>query len=315
MSSFRVWLTTLGALFGAACSLTTSVDGLTGGTAAGTGHNGPPGLFDGALPDGASGHVTDDGGPGPADSTIPGTGDDAAPTDSGAPSDTSIPPADAGDSAPPPFCAAHPGHVLCDDFDQSLQPWKDTTVNGSQGIDALSFTSAPNAYYATTTALPNTVVAQVERSRHFTTVPHAYHFEYSVRIDARDPSQSAALAAVEIFDWTTGQDDTISLTLYPGAAVAEEGYTSPGGGRLFKDYAFGRDLPNGTWMRVVSDVIFGASGARLTVTLDGAIVVANKLLMATTVTGQTDVFLGISYLQGPSSAWKVRYDDVIFDVN
>ncbi len=235
----------------------------------------------------------------------------------GGETDAAVKPADAStiEAGLSSFCASAGAHLVCDDFDQTPQNWSEQTIAGSQQIDTVSATSPPNAYAASTNELA-AGMAKAARSLTFPTPPSAYHFEYSLRVDARDTTSATALAAVTMKDAQTGSYYSGGIVLLGTGAVFEDVWVrSSGASESHERHPLARDIASGKWVRVVADVAFAASGATLSLKLDGVRLFERLALQPTTVTGQTSVTIGITYLAGPAPPWRVRYDDVVFDMN
>jgi hypothetical protein len=295
-----------GASTGAGCSLTTSYDDLVG-----------PSLADdagraegGALPTG--------GGAGDA-----GAAEDGGANDTGSPPtpDTGTPINPAADAAPDApvlgFCASQsPAHLLCDDFDETPpQGWNVDTSLGSQGVDGTASTSSPSSYLFTTQTLTNGSVAQIRRFLTIGRTPKSFHLEYDLRIDQRDATAGggAALASVEVYDASAGSAYTLDVAVHPNGSTLEENWQPSGSANTFRETSLTKTPTVGKWVRVGVDATFGVSPTA-TVTFDGAVVLDRVALQPSPTSGVTTVYLGVTYLKGPATSWKVRYDDVTFDM-
>lgn len=114
----------------AGCSAIASFDGLVEEQGA------TDGGVDGTARDGSS----------PADGSVSSA--DGSATDAGV-TDALPPTADAGDA---PYCATHPGHTFCDDFDPTSTlggRWTTTVHIGSAGVVTSGFVSPPRGMLAT----------------------------------------------------------------------------------------------------------------------------------------------------------------------
>ena len=215
------------------------------------------------------------------------------------------------------FCASQsPAHLLCDDFDETpIQGWNLDTVLGSQGVDGTASTSSPSSYLVTTQALTSSSVAQIRRFLTIGRTPKSFHLEYDLRIDQRDATAGggAALASVEVSDASAGSAYTLDVAVHPSGSTLEENWQPSVSVNTFRETSLTKTPTVGKWVRVGVDATFGVSPTA-TVTFDGAVVLDRVALQPSPTSGVTTVYLGLTYLKGPATSWKVRYDDVTFDM-
>jgi hypothetical protein len=272
----------------AACGLFPDLSGLSGGDAA----------------------TTDAADVGPPADAQPSDGQppDAPPSD-GQPPDAQ--PTDAGDAG---FCATHPGHAFCEDFDEPnfAARWDSiATTTGSTAVeDDASSTSPPNAMLGTVTFAASSSSGTAYARKHFGTAT-----TFQVRAELLvDPTSLAQIDPVEIKlqPPPTGYSE---YQIHVDVGTKHLGWsTTPadGGASSNSDLSFTNTLSS--WQNVEID--FDLSTAIVKVLVNGATVVGPATLSPVSPTG-FDVELGVVKGSNTSNApivGTVHVDDVLVDL-
>jgi hypothetical protein len=280
------------------CSLDAGLGGLTGGK---TGE--PDGGADAMLgPD-----ATDAGGGGPSDSFVPG--------------DTLT---EADGSSPPPldaqtFCAANPGHSLCDDFDEP--GFRDVWNQGLTLTDGATLAQDPHAYtsplFSLGVAKPVTQTAQTAfLTDKFTEEPNEIDMSFDLWI-VEAGSTGAAVAELVI---SNGQIFAVVLKGFnPVTLDISQSVHGPEGGIEYGDVPnITFSLETGQWYHVALTFLqTGISGDGMVSAdvgdaglLSGIPVFAPSLAPGTTF----DLRAGLAdYSSTPFGAWTVRLDNFVAD--
>ncbi len=303
----------------AACSLFTSLDGLTGG-----GGGGSP---DSALGDDA-GEARVDGSvvipPGDDDAT---TGDDALTGPDGSPDSF-----DAGDAAA--FCTSQsPAPLFCDDFDEDpldaaafTAPWEHIAQTGgtvvrSEGI----VTSEPFAMVSTATS-PVTASIDLAAYQVFPaltkTVQMTLAFDLYVSAADKTKNSDAVLAAIELVGGLGGerwalQLETSYVAVDGGGALDvlfSENRSPAGDAGSYTSHPVSQRLPLGAWTRVKMDATVATSGVATIALHFGTTEVAKDSVAVVVLDGQPQILVGLTYASISTEGWTARYDDVTFDI-
>jgi hypothetical protein len=314
---------------GAACSLVTSLDGLT-----------TPGGDDAGSGDVASVPVVDAaGGKPPGKDAAPAGSDGEA--DAGAPSDASASTPDgasdasnASDAGPDgPYCASLvPAPLFCDDFDENtgdaaaLAARWDLVSNtgGTATLSGGTFESPPDVMLITTQ--PHTPFSDCAGYKSFTAQADkagVYTLSFAIYLETPDTSNgaNAVLSALQLFDPSGTWD--LQLEVYYATPTAqtlrfsENASPSDGGKNTYTEHAIpGTSLPVGAWTRVqmvldLKQPLGPLGGNTATLVFDGNPIVA-EVVNVTTVIGTPEIIVGVPYAAATTAGWTVRYDDVTF---
>ncbi len=286
-----------------ACTLVTSLDGLSGGTT---------GPVDG-------GGARDAGTP-PVDAIAP-------PFDAGT-LDASEAGPDASSDAGPPYCASlAPQPVFCDDFDEGplKTPWDHVSSTG--GVAALADgagleTSPPYAMLVSTTGLASLVDVAAYKTFGKVVASQTLTLSFDLRVIAADETQKsdAVVGSIQIFDAVQNWD--LQLELQWNAAtgafdgfLSEDGTLGDGGSKY--QQSAGSVVALDTWTHVTIEEDIGLFGTPTLgkISFDGATPIQMPLHATTTTAADYEMIVGVTYVPPSSAAWAVRYDDVTFDVH
>jgi hypothetical protein len=272
----------------AACSLVTSLDGLTGGPSTDAAVDAP--VDDAAL----DSH---------ADAPLPITDGGTDATD-----------ADAG-----PWCARHPSQ-FCVDFDQppSISARWDTIFYPSNdaaaatiALDGVTFVSGPSSALVKLPMGGSCRFAGLEY-----VVPGSakeVHFAYDVRMTDATPHQGTVLDfAYPNWDcnYFIAQSNTGSTYLY------EQSY-APGTERSAMTHTFKTAVVPGVWSRIEVDFVLDSNPTSLSVKLDGDLVVTPIPVLADCRPSLTSVPKALALRVGfhcQGNAVELRHDNVTLDV-
>lgn len=269
------------------CSLTTSLDGLSGGVAPVDAEAGVP---DAGLDVNTNADVT---------------------SASDAPVDAAT---DGGN-----FCASlAQAPSFCDDFDDEgpFGRWTTTRTVGGGTVtrDRSAFRSGPNSLLTTSPVSAGTSVTALSLAS-----PSSIHrvvYAFDMRIDARDLQTGYAEVSYIRFGDPNNRLFAFYMRAYasPAAAVAVtiEAYL-PDGGIPQHNLVLAGGSTFTEWTRVVIDIDLRTK-PRLTVSIDGAVAGEVALESALYLPAVARVEPGIGYVGSPSSAaWKLRFDNVTVD--
>jgi hypothetical protein len=309
----------------AACTLTTSLDGLTGGALDTGDGGGAVATVDGSMPGAgngdAAGSVTgDEAGEDSAASPAPGD-------DGGVPFDAGVADAHDGssvDAAASPFCASQSASLLfCDDFDEGsiAAPWDQLAqTSGSATISGVSYVSAPGAMLASVDA--NASVSQIDVAgyKSFTAkqgVAGTATYAFDIRIDAADESANsdAILGAIQLWNGSAYWD--LELEVFYASATSDfrVAMSEDGSGGSYVPHDVTTHLPMGSWTRVTLAIVLPASfsGGATTATMafNGTSVLSSSVNV-TTSTPIPEILVGTTYATPTNGGWSVRYDNVTF---
>jgi hypothetical protein len=301
-----------------ACSLITSLDGLSDDTNLRTGDA----STDRATP------ASDGGNPAAPDGDAPIQFDDA-------PSPDGVADADAGADALPDtasplyYCSGlSPSPLFCDDFDQSanLVRWDSTgAAHGSVTISSVTTHSPPNAVESTSTPVTSGQTVDVGLYKAFPTLvglPRLETLSFDLYLETMDATHNA-LAVVGGLALRNAVNALHELqfvvTLSGGKVVATfPEYSEPGDGGAtgFINHGVTAQLALRTWTRITIELTLGnpsgGAGNQARLLFDG-VAVATIAINLTAKDPAPQLVLGLSYVSPPSDAWTVRYDNVTFD--
>jgi hypothetical protein len=219
--------------------------------------------------------------------------------------DWSIPSADAGAG----FTCD--GSVFCDTFEEtSLSLWDDTKISTGGAINVDPQQNAPTptrtllASHTAASGPPATAYAE----KTVGTLASAT-LSFAIRPDAFDPAGEACVAGVIFVE--TGSDggttDHLARLLVGNTASRLEEEVTTGN---IVPHPFSQTTPVGTWTNVQLSVQLGGN---ITVTYAGQTVLQIPT-NAAWVSGATRVFVGINFLETPTtSTVSVHFDDVRLD--
>ena len=278
-------LFTVGLAVGATqCSLTISVDGLTGGASAEAGYAGEAGVSDAPVGDGS-----------PLDSAVDARSDGGR------------------------YCASLTTKPsFCDDFDDEgpFSTWTSSLFGaGGSGVrDRAASVSAPNSLLTVSAVSASSVPALLRLAS--PTSVRRVRVAYDLRVEARDPQ--TAYAEVGYIRFGAGQtrlhafyiriyaDAKLSTTFAAEAAL-------PDGGMVQNNFDPAVNPDFVKWTRVSVDYDLRAS-PRLEVSIDGVSAGQTALDASVYTPDFASVEVGIGYVGHPTSAaWQLRYDNVTVD--
>jgi hypothetical protein len=292
----RVFLAMALGAFAARCSVLTSFDSLTSGSAeAGRGVDASSSV-EGSTDAASAADVS------AADGATSEAGSDGGALDAKA---------DAG------FCASlSPAPKLCDDFDEPDGGFAKWSLQyefggGTLAIDSAESRSAPSSLLVSTPATANNAGARLA----ITPPGTAQHvsFGFDLKVDTRDPQ--SGYAEIGYIVVTAGFQDNFYLRIYTDPtnnAFTAESY--PDGASVPHNLTLSTSISFDTWRRVVVDVDLATAHA-VTVTVDGVMAAQQALEPTLYMPGKLEVRPGIGYAAGPSSGWALRYDNVTVDWN
>lgn len=268
------------------CTLTTSLDGLSGGV--------EPADADARDADAGSDVTTNGDATGAADSPV-----DAV-TDGGR------------------FCASlAQAPSFCDDFDDEgpFSRWTGTRTakGGMVTRDRGASRSAPNSLLTVSPASASTTSAALSLAS--TSTIHRVVLGFDMRIDARDLQTGYAEVSYIRFGDPSSWAYAFYMRVYGDPALTGatvEAYL-PDGGKLQHNVALAGAPTFADWTRVVVDLDL-RTAPQLTVTINGVVAAVAALgpeLYPPTV---ARVEPGVGYVGAPSSgAWSLRFDNVTVD--
>jgi hypothetical protein len=266
------------------CSLTTSLEGLSGGASPEAGSIGETGGSDAPVGDGAT----------PDSSTDAGS--------------------DGGR-----YCASLTTQPsFCDDFDDEgpFSKWTTSVVGagGSAVRDRSAAVSAPNSLLTTSAVSASSVPALLRLAS--PTLVHRVRVAYDLRVEARDPQTAYAEVGyirfgpgethVHAFYMRLFADPTLSTSFtaeayLPDAGISQANFNPASNPQFTK------------WTRVAVD--YDLRGApRVEVSIDGVSAGQTALDASIFTPDFASVEVGIGYAGHPTSAaWQLRYDNVTVD--
>lgn len=327
------------AVLTSACSLITSLDGLTDGPAS----DASSGLFDASTPDGSKldGALTVDGGTkvddagnpiGDPDGSLPvgdpDAGDDGGstpPIDSGNAPDAS----DAGtapDTGTVTYCAGlSPKPVFCEDYDEGSvsNGWDQVSSQGGKaGVSTTAFQSGPASMLVATNTLASGGIVDVAEYKEFPALAgkaQTMTLAFDVRFETVDSTKhDIVFGSIQLVDASGAtyelQLDAVLTTAGDLQLDMPELTTTAGGGTTYVDHTLSTHVATQTWLHVVmTEKVPAASGVgTATLSINGTQLLSTSINVLVT-NWIPEVILGISYVQPPSNPWGVRYDNVTFD--
>ena len=271
------------------CSLTTSLDDLTGG-----------GDADAA--------VTDTGFP--ADTTTPPSdagadGSDASPANDAAKGD-----ADAADAADARWCATQTSK-FCEDFDDPSGVWSPqltpgATIGATVALDKTTGRSAPGSFVLTTDGTSKEG-ATLTFSIPATSAVKKVTFAYDMRIDTY-----ADYAEIGYVRFTSGQTELHShyLRLTPSSTWLFTSKAYLPDGSIPQDYLVaGPPADAGTWIHVVETIDLVALSS--TIRIDGKESTRSLDPIFPPAAGR--VLLGFGFTPNDNKSWTAHFDDMTID--
>jgi hypothetical protein len=270
-----------------ACSILTSLDGLSAGGVADVREASSP-------TDGASADVVDAS---------------TAPTDAGVDATAD---ADSG-----PFCASlSPPPTFCVDFDSKpiAFDWSSMTGNnGSFTLDDAVFVSPGNSAKAT---LPGVSCFGPVLAKNYSTPTKEVHFEVMLRPGFDDGgvnSESSIAAFHPNAPDSTAASCAILVQQGDGFIGLSTTTTFPDGGKQ-GDFQFATRYPeNGKWARFAVDIVADAAGHPVvSAHLDGVEIIAPRTFAACKMGGGAGFSIGVNCTKSASA--QMRFDNVRFDI-
>jgi hypothetical protein len=268
----------------ASCSLTTSLDGLTGGE--GT-----------SLSDAGDAAAKLDG-----DKIVV----DAGPADGGLEVDT-------GPQAA--FCVREPGHLLCSDFESGSvldNRWDGTSINGTSTLtrEEVAPASGRGNLVSTTSAVSSGETHAV-LVKNYTQTMKSLTLTTSVKIVDCLPTGGGQGSLMSVSAGQTTADKWITSILITPSGTVFNATKCASGSCTGKDNTLAFTPPSKTWSRVAMTIDLQAS--TVTVTVDGKLALDKQAIV---ISGQnSNALLNIgSSIRAPSGACRIEYDDVTFDI-
>jgi hypothetical protein len=237
------------------------------------------------------------------------------PTDSGAEAGQDVVVVDAGPEAG--YCASLGGtHALCEDFDTTTiynQQFTNVhlSANGTLGNDTTIVATPPRSLLATIPAEGSKLGDDAFMTRVFTGTATKATYSFDFRVDSLPSGGKSGVFAAIVFD--DNQPDAHSLAIYTTDTYAalEESYAGDGGSTLFKDHQLSNPVPIGQWTRISLSI--DVTAHTCAASIDGVAVVVNAPIDPSWKPNTPAIDLGLTYISSETTAWQVRYDDVVFD--
>jgi hypothetical protein len=206
---------------------------------------------------------------------------------------------DAGDAAATGFCAANPGHTVCDDFDDRTDlgsNWaKDVSDASSVAISGTRFKSAPHGFRAEIGVTMNAPAYIIRRPVN----GNSYKVSFDMYIDEATAASGFSFGSLSVdrssfdFLWYAGR----------GGEIAESVTAADGGVNTLPAYRFGQPIPLNRWTRIEVELTPSA----LRASVDGVTVVSN--MQPRMPAGQPVVYIGL-YASAPQILF---FDNVLID--
>jgi hypothetical protein len=262
-----------------------------------------------SWPEGGS-STAQDGGPadGGADAPVSeGSGDAGAPD---------VASADAGDAASSTWCGAQPASVLfCADFDEA-SPLSAFTQSTSQGTLAISTAGAESPpaelLVSASPATSSSPRAYAQHALGAFVPTDRTRLRLKMRVDQSDANQSANVAWLG-FNVGLANESNVALYVAAGSARVDE-YSN---GSTTAGHPLPDAVPFGAWVDLVLEVHQTAGGAAtLLVVVDGKTELSAVPLSATFTTGPqgpTVARVGLTYVNLPTAAWTIAYDNLLVE--
>jgi hypothetical protein len=213
------------------------------------------------------------------------------------------------DGAPPPgFCASQPPVTFCSDFDDGTgtDPWIDAPIieGGALAVEPVG-RSSPFALVSTSPEIGSGATARAWIGRRLGVSGKRVRLGFDARIEQAGGSD-AALLYLGLDDGEVVHEIEYLYREPPAAAYMEEFRTVGAGPMMFDSYALPASFPVGEWHRIGVEIETVPSG-RLVVTHDGVLQLDTAL--AGSSSGAVRFGVGLVYLAGPDSAWRVEIDN------
>lgn len=277
----------------AACSLTTSLDGFSGGAADALT---PP---DGGGETGASGEA----GPLPEGSTGTDGGIDA----------------DAGPSVP--YCdSLVPTPTFCDDFERTnanvIGSWSTRSLRGGGvvTIDPSTRTATGSELHTSIPVFAAGSVSEAALNRTFLGSAQQIKLSYALRIESAPGEGGQQVMAVSVAP-PASNNEFFQAYLYvrpTGVILVEQTFPGDGGSGNFVQHPLATPIHFGVWQRIEMTVTLTAP-ASILLTVDGA-VAFNGVADPAYKPGQVSVGSGIHYTITPSGPLSLHLDDLFVDL-
>lgn len=265
----------------------------------------------------ASGGTATSGGGNPSGGTgNPGGAGGSGASDAGADADGA--PNDASSDAPNlGFCQSLTTSVtLCADFDSGSysKGWDSVDLYGqcTMSTDTSASVSAPGALSVAAPTFAQ-FSDQCSGSLH-KTLPKpskVIHVEFDLRPEALD--SSAWTYAVSLVMNGTGTKAEVVLRLHAGQGAVSESVTASDGGVTYAGHIWPDPPALGKWTHIQWDIDVSGAVANSTLTQDGKSSSSSLNLKPYVSSG--DLGLGITFASGPTEASKLRFDNVVIDVD
>jgi hypothetical protein len=211
------------------------------------------------------------------------------------------------DAGPTGFCAKHPGHTFCDDFDEvGLANWTPFTGNGTVGLDTVAFISPPNGVVGFSPA-PDAGVDTLNDVAHNLTTASLLSAEAAFKVEG-----------------ATNGCDFIAFSFYPNQATYKTCYVDLSfdisGGVIVESDCNGGTMPD--FYQTTSLAAARPNGNRYSLTADlvnatltgatGASSASVPLPSGLTMKGIWTLGVGVLY-NAQSGTCTVHVDDVFAD--
>jgi hypothetical protein len=211
------------------------------------------------------------------------------------------------------FCATHPGHTFCDDFDLSEPAtiWnRVATPRGTLRRDGDASVSAPFSLLATSAPGDAGLFEAASVVKVLGTGQHV-HVGLNMRFDA--PFQNVTFVS-PLYVWF--RPAPVGYTKYEvgigttnGMPELENYHSVDGGSFVGTSTPFGESFLG--WRRLELDIDLAGAVARVSV--DG--VERASLALEPAVGRGTELEIGMGYVGDSTSTQAIRFDDVLVDVN
>jgi hypothetical protein len=298
------WLTVLSAAAAlVGCSLVIDTGSLANGDDVASGGSGASEAGSDSTPPDTSAEATADASNDTSSDTANDTSSDAFDGNSG----------DAADAGT--FCEGLlPTPTLCSDFDGVNLPagWDSVVQWGpcTGVVDTLGFKSPPRSFVAKAPALSGTDQCETALARTFAAPKSSIVIEFDVFPAAMDSSRWLYLAPV-VMNAQGGSDD-LSLRWMGTTGEVNEAVTLDDGGMLYEKHGAAEVPALGQWSHVRWEMTFTGATAFSSLTVNGKN--TGGTLHSKDFLASADVQLGITFVAGPSSAWEIRFDNVVVDI-
>ncbi len=227
-------------------------------------------------------------------------------------------PADGGDVS---FCAMHPGHLLCDDFDtratsdlKGMNLWDNINVSSAADgvINAAASVSPPRSFLASTV---RPVMTGSEEDILLTKdINHAktVSLQFDIMVEAYGGGGMVPAVVVNIQFGQLGYD--LVVVSPTSLAFLETLNAVDGGPNMTTSHPTGGGFPTGMWthVAVVLNVPQVGMPGSAAITLGGQPTLQTQLTYMTPPSSGGSVSFGL-LVTGAPAIWKIRFDNIVID--